>query len=117
MLFHLIKHNLLPDAMFNDIRGREHGRLLMQDNIEFMVRCLNRSIESNEVVRPSTYQLDTSNEESVMGKYLKKMPYEDFIDMIDAEDIIVSRSRKEWQVMMADNVITVICDVEKTDYD
>ena len=113
MLFHLIKHNLLPDAMFNDIRGREHGRLLMQDNIEFMVRCLNRSIESNEVVRPRTYQLDTSNEESVMGMYLKKMPYEDFIDMIDAEDIIVSRSRKEWQVMMADNVITVICDVDK----
>ena len=29
MLLHLMKHDLLPDALFNDFRGREHGRLLM----------------------------------------------------------------------------------------
>ena len=113
MLFHLLKHDLLPDAMFNDIRGREHGRLLMQDNIEFVARCLCRNIESSEVVRPRTHLLDTSNEESVMEKFMNKIPYEKFVDMIDAEDIIVSRSRKEWEVVMADNVSTVIRDVEK----
>ena len=113
MLFHLLKHDLLPDAMFNDFRGREHGRLLMQDNIEFVARCLGRNFESSEVVRPCTYQLDTSNEESVMEKYMNKMSYEKFVDMLDAEEIIVSRSRKEWEVLMADNVTTVIRDVEK----
>ena len=113
MLFHLLKHDLLPDAMFNDFRGREHGRLLMQDNIEFVARCLGRNFESSEVVRPRTYQLDTSNEESVMEKYMNKMSYEKFVDMLDAEEIIVSRSRKEWEVLMADNVTTVIRDVEK----
>jgi hypothetical protein len=113
MLFHLLKHDLLPDAMFNDFRGREHGRLLMQDNIEFVARCLARNFESSEVVRPRTYQLDTSNEESVMEKYMNKMSYEKFVDMLDAEEIIVSRSRKEWEVLMADNVTTVIRDVEK----
>ena len=113
MLLHLLRHDLLPDAMFNDIRGREHGRLLMQDNIEFVARCLCRNIESSEVVRPRTHQLDTSNEESVMEKFMNKKPYEKFVDMIDAEEIIVSRSRKEWEVVMADNVLTVIRDVEK----
>ena len=113
MLLHLLKHDLLPDAMFNDFRGREHGRLLMQDNIEFVARCLGRNIESSEVVRLRTHQLDTSNEESVMEKYASKMSYEQFVDMIDAEDIVVSRSHKDWEVVMADNVTTVIRDVEK----
>ena len=113
MLLHLLKHDLLPDAMFNDFRGREHGRLLMQDNIEFVARCLGRNIESSEVVRPRTHQLDTSNEESVMEKYASKMSYEQFVEMIDAEDIVVSRSHKDWEVVMADNVTTVIRDVEK----
>lgn len=113
MLFHLMKYDLLPDAMFNDIRGREHGRLLMQENIEFVARCLCRNIESSEVVRPRTHLLDTENEESVMEKCMNKIPYEKFVDMIDAEDIFVSRSRKEWEVVMADNVSTVIRDVEK----
>ena len=40
------------------------------------------------------------------------MPYEHFVDMIAAEDIIVSRSHKEWQVVMADKVMTVIRDVD-----
>ena len=44
---------------------------------------------------------------------MNKMSYEKFVDMIDAEEIVVSRSRKEWEVVMADNVSTVICDVEK----
>ena len=46
MLFHLMKYDLLPDAMFNDIRGREHGRLLMQDNIEFVARCLGQTLKA-----------------------------------------------------------------------
>jgi hypothetical protein len=44
---------------------------------------------------------------------MNKMSYEKFVDMLDAEEIIVSRSRKEWEVLMADNVTTVIRDVEK----
>ena len=54
MLLYLIEHNLLPDAMLNDIRGREHGRHLMQENLEFLVRCMRRDIKSDVVFRKRT---------------------------------------------------------------
>ena len=112
MLLYLIQHDLLPDALFNDMRGSEHGRLLMQDNMEFVARCLRRDIESDVVVRPRTYRLDTSNEASVKDKYTTKMSYEDFVSMLDEEDIFLSRSRKEWQLLLVDNLTTIVLDIE-----
>ena len=49
MLLYLMEHRLLPDAMFNDMRGREHGRRLMQENLEFVARCMRRDIRSTAV--------------------------------------------------------------------
>ena len=54
LLLYLIEHNLLPDAMLNDMRGREHGRHLMQENLEFLVRCMRRDIKSDVVFRKRT---------------------------------------------------------------
>jgi hypothetical protein len=40
------------------------------------------------------------------------MSYEDFVSMLDEEDVFVSRSRKEWQLLLADNISTIILDIE-----
>ena len=52
-----MKHNMLPDAMFNDTRGREHGCKLMQDNMEFMARCMRRDITTDSIVRKRVNQV------------------------------------------------------------
>ena len=48
---------MLPDAMFNDTRGREHGCKLMQDNMEFMARCMRRDITTDSIVRKRVNQV------------------------------------------------------------
>lgn len=57
LLRYLMKHDMLPDAMFNDTRGREHGCKLMQDNMEFMARCMRRDITTDSIVRKRVNQV------------------------------------------------------------
>jgi len=38
LIEYLIKNNLLPDLSLNSIRGQEHGRKLLQENLDFMFR-------------------------------------------------------------------------------
>ena len=40
------------------------------------------------------------------------MKYEDFVLAIDEEDTVLSKARKEWRVVRADNTKTIIEDVE-----
>ena len=40
------------------------------------------------------------------------MKYEEFVLTIDEEDTILSKARKEWKVVRADNTKTIIEDVE-----
>lgn len=40
---YLISHNMLPDAGLNSLKGAEHGRRLVQDNIDFLARALRRA--------------------------------------------------------------------------
>ncbi len=54
MLLYMLEHQLLPDAMVNDIRGRDHARSLTQENIEFIARCMRRDIKSTQVFRQRT---------------------------------------------------------------
>lgn len=104
MLLHLIKNNLLPDVMLNDIRGREHGRRLLQDNIDFFARCLRRDIPTDEVVRPRTIHIDDGS-----GEYT----FEEFVNLIAAEKVILSKARKKWQVVRTNRTTTVIRDVDR----
>ncbi len=54
MLLYMLEHLLLPDAMMNDMRGRDHARSLTQENIEFIARCMRRDIKSTQVFRQRT---------------------------------------------------------------
>ena len=49
----------------------------------------------------------------MLEKYRTKHPYEEFVDMIDRENIILSRVHKEWQGGRADNMTTIIRDVAR----
>ena len=119
MLLYMFEHNLLPDAMFNDIKGRRHGRKLMQENLEFMARCMRRDIKSTKVFHKRT----DWNENEVMDavridNYQSKISYDNFIDAINEENIVLSKARKEWQVVRVDNTKTIIRDVDnQKDYE
>jgi hypothetical protein len=111
MLLYLIEHDLLPDIMFNDMLGREHGRLLLQDNIDFMARCLRRDIECDTVVRPRTKRLEEDNAASRQCD--TKVTFETFVRLVADENSIRSRANKEWRVMRANATTTVIRDVDR----
>ena len=113
MLLYMLEHNLLPDAMFNDIRGRKHGRQLMQENIEFMARCMRRDIKSDQVFHKRTEAMDNDEEEIPYDRYHTKLSYDNFVDAINEENTILSKARKEWRVVRVDNTKTIIQDVEK----
>lgn len=110
LAFYLIKHNLLPDAMFSDIRGKEHGRVLLQENLDFMARCMRRDIETDEVVRrrPEHSQLKATNEDGN-----QKVNYETFVNILSQEKSIRSKACKEWRVVKCNKATTVIRDVSK----
>lgn len=114
MLLYMFEHNLLPDAMFNDIRGRKHGRQLMQENLEFMARCMRRDIKSDKVFHKRTGSiLDNDDANVPIERYNSKLSYDAFVDAINEEDIVLSKARKEWQVVRVDNTKTIIRDVDK----
>ena len=118
MLLYLMEHRFLPDAMFNDMRGREHGRRLMQENLEFVARCMRRDIHSTTVFHKRDLTTAVVDTDDMLEKYRTKHPYEEFVDMIDQENVIVSKARKEWQVVRADSMVTVIRDVKhQQDYE
>lgn len=112
MLLYMLEHDLMPDAMFNDIKGRAHGRRLMQDNLEFMARCMRRDLKTDKVFHKRTATEETE-EDSSLDRYHTKRSYDDFVDMIAAENVILSKARKEWKVVRADNTQVVIRDVDK----
>lgn len=101
---HLIKNQLLPDAMLNDARGMRHGTLLLQENIEFLFRCIRRDIDTDEpfTTRSGALTGETSND--ISGK----LSYNDFIDDILEMDDFVSRANKLWYVIDASETITTI---------
>lgn len=42
MAHYLIEHNMLPYASFDHSKGKERGRQLVQDNLDFIARCFRR---------------------------------------------------------------------------
>ena len=111
MLLYLTEHDLLPDIMLNDMRGREHGRLLLQDNIDFMARCMRRDIESETVVRPRIFHAEENDAAPGLGD--DKVTFETFVRLVAEEKSIRSKANKEWRVMRANATTTVIRDVDR----
>ena len=114
MLLYMLEHNLLPDAMFNDIKGRQHGRKLMQENLEFMARCMRRDIKSKKVFHKRTNWNENEGVDIVpIDNYQSKLSYDNFVDAINSENVVLSKARKEWKVVRVDNTKTIIRDVDK----
>lgn len=44
ILCYLIDNNMLPDAQLNSLMGKEHGRKLLADNQDFIIRYFRREI-------------------------------------------------------------------------
>mgnify|MGYP002623581135 CR=1 FL=1 len=107
MLLYLIRNGLLPDIMFNDMHGREHGRRLLQDNIDFMARCMRRDITDGTVVRPRTFHAEETDDSEV------KQTFDSLVRLIAAEKTIYSKACKKWCVVRADAKTTVIRDVRR----
>ena len=57
--------------------------------------------------------MDKDEEDVPVERYNTKLKYEDFVLAIDEENTILSKARKEWRVVRADNTKTIIEDVEK----
>ena len=119
MLLYMLEHNLLPDAMFNDIKGRQHRRKLMQENLEFVARCMRRDIKSTKIFHKRTNWNENEGMAAVStDNYQSKLSYDGFIDAINGENIVLSKARKEWKVVRVDNTKTIIRDVDnRKDYE
>ena len=83
LVLYLIEHDLAPDAMFNDINGKDHGRLLLQDNLDFMVRCMRRDIESDKVVRR---RYETSLTDCNANDDCRKVNLDTFVGILSKEN-------------------------------
>ena len=113
MLLYLMEHDLLPDALFNDMRGYQHGKMLMQENMEFLARCMRRDIHSDKVFHKRTAHPKLHEDMEIEHRYHEKYPYEEFVKAIAKEKTILSKALKEWKVVRANNTTTVIRDVRK----
>lgn len=111
LLLYLMEHDLLPDALINDMRGYEHGRMVMQDNMEFLARCMRRDIRTDKVFRKRVIRQEDDMGEDLFNRYTSKLPYNEFVETIAKEKTIRSKALKEWRVVSANKTTTVIRDV------
>lgn len=110
LTMYLIQKDLLPDAAFNDFRGTEHGRKLMQENIEFVARCMRRDIKSETVCRRRS-DMVFDDEKITNVEYGSKIFFDQFVKLIAEENRIRSKANKEWVVVSCDDSTTVVRDV------
>ena len=111
MLTYMLERHLVPDAAFVDFRGDDHGRALVQDNIDFLSRCMRRDINSDKVACPRPATPSVTTREVKESDYYQKFTFSDFVEAIAGEEIIYSSHNKEWEVVKADKQITVVRDV------
>ena len=57
--------------------------------------------------------LDNDDAKITTERYNSKLSYNAFVDAVNEEDIVLSKARKEWQVVRVDNTKTIIRDVDK----
>ena len=90
----------------------------MQENLEFMARCMRRDIKTQQVFHKHTDANHNDDTEVPLDRYKTKLSYDEFVDKIYDEDIVLSKARKEWQVVESDNTKIIIRDVDnRKDYE
>ena len=109
---YLLENGLLPDAMLNDARGMNYGRQMLQENIEFLARCIRRDIDDDQPFTKRIGSLVEDKSLNVEGK----MSYEEFIDQILDLDEFMSRVYKPWHVVDASETVTVVEDEKGNEF-
>lgn len=109
LVLYLIEHDLVPDAMLSDMNGKEHGRLLLQDNLDFMARCMRRDVKSDKVVRR---RHETSSTDDSANDDCQKVNFETFVGILSKEKNVRSKANKAWRLIRCNRTTTVIRDVD-----
>lgn len=109
LVLYLIEHDLVPDAMLKDMKGKEHGRLLLQDNLDFMARCMRRDVESDKVVR-RRHEISLTDENS--NDDSQKVNFDTFVGILSKEKTVRSKANKAWRLVRCNKTTTVIRDVD-----
>lgn len=112
-VLYLIEHDLVPDCSFNDIKGEEHGRILFQENIEFVVRCIRRDIESTEVYRKRNKDLFLDEKRFDTETKEGKLTLEEFSKAIIFEKRFFGKTGKEWHKVSSNLSLTILKDVKQ----
>lgn len=120
-LMYMIEHDLIPDVAFNDARGKKPGRLLAQENIDFLARCFRRDITTTEVVRPRSSKETTKRQQidSTINRLVKMssdpdhVDYAEFVEIIASEKYYRSSANKEYRVVRSNKTTTVLRDMSK----
>lgn len=109
LVLYLIEHDLVPDAMLKDMKGKEHGRLLLQDNLDFMARCMRRDVGSDKVVR-RRHEISLTDENS--NDDSQKVNFDTFVGILSKEKTVRSKANKAWRLVRCNKTTTVIRDVD-----
>jgi len=106
LALYLIEHDLVPDACFRDFKWEERGRLLFQNNIDFIVRCFRRDINRTDIFRKR-------DKEFFLNEQGKKT-FSEFVYELMQELQITSRGgKKTWYIIECNEDTTVIIDFDK----
>lgn len=111
---YLIENNLLPDAMLNDARGLNHGKALLQENIEFFARCIRRDIDTDKpfTTRVSSQAADAPSRDT----HVFLMSYGQFINEVLELDEFRSKMYKVWHLVDASETVTIVEDEREQEF-
>ena len=108
----LIENNLLPDALINDSQGMEHGRQLLQENIEFFARCIRRDIDTDKPF--STRHGIKVNDNTIDTK--GKLSYNTFVNEVSQLGRFMSKVYKKWHLIHASETIILVEDEDGNEF-
>lgn len=109
-LIYMIENGYLPDALLNDIRGREYGKQTMQENMEFIARCFRRDICADNAFSKRSDSMLPEEDGLTWERYRSKIGYEEFVSIISEQKSILSSARKEWMVESCNSVEIIMSD-------
>ncbi len=113
-MMYLIEKDYLNTLALNDVAGYERGKHTLQNNMEFLVRCMRRDIVSRIVYRRRDNETPFAVDDGMIDSfYTGKMPFQGFVNLLSAEKVVLSKARKEWKMVKCNSKETVIRDVAK----
>jgi len=111
---YIIENNLSPDSALSDMRGEEHGRLLLHENMDFLVRCNRRDIDSTKIFHRRDKNLFLSDTDPRKATNDGEMTIQEFVSKVKKQDYFRNYySHKEWQTINCNISVTLLLDSDK----